>query len=341
MFPTTLASVARMIVETLDQRGLDGRELMSAVGMNPELLCDPNARYPFSCMSRFWMRATEESGDDCLGLDVARMFHATALHGLGFAWLASDSLTDAMQRLARYYRVATTAAVARLDTEGDTYHLHIERAGSAPPAAPAAVDAAAAMLVGMCRKSAGPGFRPLHVALPRPQPTPACAERLIQLIRAPVAFDAPHIVFDVDAAVADRRLPTGNAELAHANEKVLIDYLAHLERNAVSARVKARLVDTLPSGDVNEAMMADSLNMSTRSLQRRLRDEDTSYKRLLDDTRRELALQYLGNSRLSVNEVTYLLGFSDPSNFSRAFRRWQGTSPSDYRARQQGQTPAA
>ena len=82
--------------------------------------------------------------------------------------------------------------------------------------------------------------------------------------------------------------------------------------------------------------MASSLNLSVRSLQRKLSDENTNYKHLLDETRRELAMNYLGNSRLTINEITYLLGFSDPSNFTRAFRRWQGESPSNYRARQIG-----
>jgi len=71
--------------------------------------------------------------------------------------------------------------------------------------------------------------------------------------------------------------------------------------------------------------------MSLRSLQRRLNDEGTSYKDLLDETRRELASHYMAESHRSINEITYLLGFSEPSNFSRAFRRWTGCSPSAYR----------
>jgi len=71
--------------------------------------------------------------------------------------------------------------------------------------------------------------------------------------------------------------------------------------------------------------------VSLRSLQRRLRDEETSYSQLLDETRRELAMQYIRRSRMSINEITYLLGFSEPSNFSRAFKRWTGHSPTEHR----------
>jgi AraC-like DNA-binding protein len=71
--------------------------------------------------------------------------------------------------------------------------------------------------------------------------------------------------------------------------------------------------------------------VSVRSLQRKLADKGTSFARLLEDTRRELSRQYVANSRLSVAEITYLLGFSDPANFTRAFRRWTGQSPSTFR----------
>jgi AraC-like DNA-binding protein len=82
---------------------------------------------------------------------------------------------------------------------------------------------------------------------------------------------------------------------------------------------------------VTEESIADALHLSRRSLQRRLKEEGTSYTQVLDETRRQLAAQYVRHSRLSINEITYLLGFSEPSNFSRAFRRWTGASPTAYR----------
>lgn len=336
MIRTTLASSARLIVMALEQRGIDGELMMREVGLDPGRMADRNARFPFSGMTHLWQRAVQESGDECLGLEVSKQIYPTALHGLGFAWLASDSLTDAMRRLVRYFRVTTTVGEAAIDHQDDRYRLQIRPAAPGLGVAPAAIDATAAGIVHLCRMSAGEVFRPLRVELPRPRPGTGCVERLIHFLRAPIEFDTPVLAIEVDAALADRPLAAANIELAHANEKVLVDYLAHLDRNAIGMQVKARLVDILPSGEVSEETMANGLNLSTRSLQRRLKDEQTSYKRLLDETRRELALQYLGNSRLSINEVTYLLGFSDPSNFTRAFKRWQGIPPSQYRESRTG-----
>ena len=96
-------------------------------------------------------------------------------------------------------------------------------------------------------------------------------------------------------------------------------------------QVKTKLIQELPSGHICEENIAEDLYMSQRSLQRRLREEGTTYKELLNETRRDLAAQYIKVSGVSINEITYLLGFSEPSNFSRAFKRWTGVSPSEYR----------
>lgn len=90
-------------------------------------------------------------------------------------------------------------------------------------------------------------------------------------------------------------------------------------------------IDRLPSGRVDEDDIAASINMSRRSLQRKLKQQGISFSGLLDSSRRELGLQYVRDSRHSLNEIAYLLGFSEPGNFSRAFKRWYRKSPSQYR----------
>ena len=99
----------------------------------------------------------------------------------------------------------------------------------------------------------------------------------------------------------------------------------------MAVQVRAKIIERLPSGHVTQEEIAQELNMSLRNMQRRLRGEGTSFTQLLDDTRRTLATQYVRSRRLSINEITYLLGFSEPSNFSRAFKRWTGLSPSEFR----------
>ena len=99
----------------------------------------------------------------------------------------------------------------------------------------------------------------------------------------------------------------------------------------ISEKVRAELISRLPAGEPARADVAGVLNMSEKTLQRRLSDEDTSYQQVLDETRSELARQYLSERQLSVCDVTFRLGFSDQSSFTRAFKRWTGVSPGEFR----------
>jgi len=115
------------------------------------------------------------------------------------------------------------------------------------------------------------------------------------------------------------------------NEDVAMKYLVSLERASPVMQVKAQLVAMLPEGQVPESAVAERLNMSLRSLQRKLHEEHTSFSEIYNSIRRELANEYIQDSQMSMTEIAYLLGFSEQANFSRAFRRWYGTSPSEAR----------
>jgi len=142
--------------------------------------------------------------------------------------------------------------------------------------------------------------------------------------------DAHRLSFD--ATLANTPLSTAHPELARLNDQTVIDYLARYEHNNLAMQVRAKIIEGLPDGRPCQGDIAETLNTSLRSLQRRLRDEDTSFKDLLNETQQELALQYIRDSSRSIGEITYLLGFSEPSNFTRAFKRWTGKSPGEFRS---------
>ena len=107
-------------------------------------------------------------------------------------------------------------------------------------------------------------------------------------------------------------------------------YIEGFAPDSVAARVRALLLKAMPSGDLDQDGVARALHQSASTLQRRLREEGTSFQRLLDATRREQALAYLKEGRHSLADITFLLGFADQSNFTRAFRRWTGKTPRQY-----------
>jgi AraC-like DNA-binding protein len=114
-------------------------------------------------------------------------------------------------------------------------------------------------------------------------------------------------------------------------DRMLNEEIARLDKSDVVARCKAALLEHMVSGEISEEDTAKRLHMSARTLQRKLAQAGTTYVQLVDDTRRDIALRYINDSRLSITDITFLLGFSYPSAFTRAYKRWTGKTPTESR----------
>jgi AraC-like DNA-binding protein len=327
---TTLGSVAGLIATTLRARGCDPEPLFVAADLDLDRATDPNARFPMLRMQKLWRLAVAATGDPCLGLAAARGFQPAMLHGLGLAWLVSDTLLDAFGRLARYARLINSALHFRLEEQPDS----IDLVAVLPEILPsdfeyAATDLGIAAFLRMCQFTAGQPILPRHVTLQRPQPY--CLAQFEEMFGVSIEYGAPVNRLCFDRQQLTRHLASANPELARINDQVVMDYLARFDRASIAMQVRSKIIHQLPDGIPTQGAIADTLHVSLRSLQRRLREEDTSFKDLLEETRQQLAVQYLRDTRRSIGEITYLLGFSEPSNFTRAFKRWTGKSPAQYR----------
>ncbi|MFQ5935038.1 MAG: AraC family transcriptional regulator [Acidiferrobacterales bacterium] len=326
---TSLASTALLIWKALESYGCDAEVLFKQAGLEPNKMRDPNARYPDAAFLKLYKRAIEATKDASFGLTVARFWHPTSFHALGYAWLASDSLCDALERATRYSKILNDKEQILLEETDDAFRVVFHNPDPDHPTADEDYDAAFAVTVDLCRTSYGKEFNPLRVAMTRDAPTDRGA--FASVFRAPIKYSAQQNILFLGKQELNAQLPTANAELARANDRIVADYLARFERGSIKRQVEAKLLEQLSSGHATQESIAKALNVSTRSLQRKLKQEGTTYKQLLEQTRRELAAQYVKQSQLSINEITFLLGFSEPANFSRAFKRWTGLSPSEYR----------
>ncbi|MFQ5937625.1 MAG: AraC family transcriptional regulator, partial [Acidiferrobacterales bacterium] len=318
--------MALLIWKALESYGCDARPLFEQADLDPEKLRDANARYPVTAMTRLWKLAGEISQDPSFGLTAARFWHPTTFHALGYSWLASETLRDAFDRLVRYCRILSSAAAVRLEESAEDFRLILGTTEPQLRPADEAIDAGLATIIGMCRMTYGSDFNPLRVTMRRDPPANRAA--FAQVFRAPIQFSASENILFLGKVELSTPLPTANAELARTNDRVITEYLARFDRGTIKMQVEVKLLEQLSSGHASQESIAAALNLSTRSLQRKLKEEGTTYKQLLELTRRELAAQYVKQPDLSINEITFLLGFSEPANFSRAFKRWTGVSPS-------------
>jgi AraC-like DNA-binding protein len=323
---TTITSWALLIWKALLNHGVDPHAVFKQAGMDPAKLGDGKARYRLADMTRLWAIAIEHTDNPCLGLAVGKLWAPTTFHALGFAWLASHSLKDALQRLVRYSRIVNNSLTVSLEESGMQLNLCLSSHEDARNIHYAAHDASIVTILVMCRFLCGQDFSPLAIHSTRPRSV--CAEPIDQFAGTSIIYnsDADKTVFD--RIRAEQRLATGNSELSKVNEEVALKYLVSIDRTSILMLVKSTLVELMPTGQVTEETVAASLNLSLRTLQRKLSDEGTTFAALYQSLRQEMAQQYIRDSQMSLTEIAYLLGFSEQSNFTRAFRRWYGTSPS-------------
>ncbi len=328
---SVISSSVLMIARAIDSYGEDSNELFRRAGLDPERLRQPLARYSHPSIQTLWQIAVEATGDPCFGLRVASFWHPTTFHALGYSWLASRNLEEAFERLVRYSSLVNTAARGALHFErmqqAFCFYASIDHVEPKPR--PAAMDAGLASILVMCRAAYGSRFRPQRVTMLHADP--GCPDQFAELYKAPVEFSRERYAMYIDPEIALEPLVTANPELVRVNDQIVTDYLASLDHSDVVMRVRSELIERLPSGHLDEGDIAASINLSRRSLQRKLKQQGVSFSGLLDSSRRELGLQYVRDSRHSLNEIAYLLGFSEPGNFTRAFKRWYGKAPSQYR----------
>jgi AraC-like DNA-binding protein len=332
--PSVLSSWARTIVDALAAANVDVNAVLAAAGIPAEALRDPNARLPMQGTARLWKEAVRCTGDPAFALRATRHVRQTTFHALGYAVFASATLRDALHRLLRYSELVSDAVELVLETSDAAARLSFEVPPGVDPPSEEAIDAVTSLIVRTCRTLTDRSFSLLSVEQRRPEPDDPTP--YFRFFRCPIVFGAAADAVTFDPEVLDRPLPTSNPELASHNDDLVRRYIAGMRQESTADRVRRALVERL-SGDVSPAAVAAALGMSVRSLQRRLGEQGLTYLGVLNETRRELSRAYLRDSRYSITEVAFLLGFDDASAFARAFRRWTGLSPSAYRGQVSGE----
>jgi AraC-like DNA-binding protein len=234
-------------------------------------------------------------------------------------------LREALNRATRYAHIIGEDREHRLEDTAKGLTVTLSRSLKLP----ALMDLAMSIWLSACRLNYGQDLNPVEVNFIHSQL--GCAEEYDSYFKAPVSFNADYDSFTLPADAVDRRLPIGNPHLAALSDQYIITYLAELDKNNIVQRVKGAIIEMLPSGGVSDDKVAKRLNMSTRSLQRKLQGAHTSFGKLLDEVRHEIAEHYLHDSNVSLTEIAFILGYSEYSSFWRAYKRWTKASPSEIR----------
>ncbi len=328
---STLATLILPIAKALRLQGVDPMALLEEAGIDASHVINADRRIDVEHMQELWRLATAATGDEAFGLHAAEQLQPATLQGLGLGFLASDTIYDALQRLVRFSRILSSGLSLELQQRGEYVDLvyTYDVADLPPDHVWQAFDFAMGLVLVMCRLTLGEYVSPIGIEAERPRPQKP--EVFESMLGSRVSFECErNCLTFVRADIVDR-LVTANDELARINDEQVETYLASFLPVSTAREVVGKIVERLPDGPPSQKQIAEALHVSNRTLQRKLKDEGTSFIDLLQDTRLQLAQKYLAQPQRSVVEVAYLLGFSEPSTFSRAFKRWTGQAPVDYR----------
>jgi AraC-like DNA-binding protein len=325
---TTIASYVQAFASALDSRGIDPQSVFDAAGISVQTSSDPLKRISEIEVARLFQESIAATGDPYFGIAVGKRMQPGNLHALGFGLLSSSSLRDFYNRISNYYHVVTQSADFYSYEQGEQSVLAAKNVASS--VCWETRDAWLTMMVRFLRFLYQRDIDPVWIEMSRPMPEQG-AQPYQDYFNCPVRFGCSEERIAMNSSLMDDPVPGASPDMAQHNDQIVMQYLEKMDRNDIVNRVRRHIIEDLASGKLSKQAVADKMHMSPRNLQLKLAGENTTFQDTLDTTRRNLATGYMQQSHLAITEIAYLLGFSDASNFTRAFRRWFGQSPRAYR----------
>ena len=324
---TTLARIPLMLLERTSEMGLSRKELLSTAGLTEEMLSDPDTRIPASRIEALWRTVIARCPDPAMGVHFGASISARELGLVGYTMAYSPTLGRALQRIARYSRVVSESIEITLDTERTEITMN---GGPRFDALKRPLDSRLAALLAVAREITATDVVPREVRFSYEKP--ADTSQFAAVFRCPLRFgkSAGALVFYEEDL--GRRVVTADTTLVGYLDRLADEALESLSgAETFVGRVRRAIWQEVSDGRPSLKRTAKVLGTSVRTLQRRLTDEETTFAHVLEAFRKEMASGLLRNRELSIYEVAFLLGYSEPSTFHRAFRRWTGSSPQEFR----------
>jgi AraC-like DNA-binding protein len=326
------ARPAIFVVNELRRRGVATDDLLRQVALRRADLADPEARVPYSAVLGLIERAAAVTGDASFGLRLGAARDQRDSGLLGFVLLNSSTLMDALTNLQRYFRVVGEGEEFEIERGGPLVTLRFRETEPGLRGLRQNSDYIAAMLVRACRDMTRKHVSPVRVEFihRRPNQKVGYAELLGCAVRFNADWDS--LVYPAEAM----RLPVVGADnkLMKVLEDACREVLGPTPRKQDLVHdVRDLIIDKLTKGGAQFDEIARELNMSSKTLERRLAERDTTFSALLDEIRSTIAKRYLRETDSRLDQIAYLTGFSEPAALVRAFKRWTGTTPIRFRER--------
>jgi AraC-like DNA-binding protein len=324
--PMVESGCVRPLVDAFERLGYDRMGLIQAAGLDERRLADPDATLPCTAFGEMIAHATRARPRPNLALQLARVTPIGAFPLIDYLILSCDTVGEGLVRLARYYRLVAAGAQIELSQAHDGMRVHPVHGG------------------GAFQDEYGISLSLLHLGRESDGRARASfvsfAHQPDDVVEFESAFGCPvrvragwsgYVLTKETWALPMRGRDA--ALLSHLEERADERLAAFISPSDIVSRVRRVISHELAEGHASMGEVARELAMTTRTLQRRLAEHSTTFQRVTEEARRESAQRLLAGARLSIAEISYALGYSEPAAFHRAFRRWTSTTPQEYRAR--------
>lgn len=326
MDATVLPVATRALVDACGRLGLDTTVVLDRAGLTRRALDDPDARIPAEAADALWREARAATGDPALALHAAEATPFGAFRVLDYLGASGATLGEGLARVATYMPLIDPRASVQVVQEPGAVALTLQRRVGPVPAS--AQEYTLAILVSRIRHTAR---EPLAPSVRFTFARPAWAGEYPRVLGTEPTFEAsaPAVVVQRQAWNGPTR--SGSSQLFAALDLHARTLLAQAKADDVVGRVCAAIAASEPGTAPSLAGAARHLGVSTRTLQRQLKERGTEFSALVDEVRRARAEAFLAARDVSIAEVSWLLGFREQSAFARAFKRWTGRSPTRWR----------
>ena len=328
--PMAQGGLTRLAIARLEGAGVPVAPLLKGVGLTPELIADSEERLRVQSQIKFLDEAAIALKDDCLGFTLAREHDPREIGLLYYVMASSQTLGDALKRVARYSQITNEALVVRY-REGNRLIINLSYSGVPRHSDRHQIEFCMFAALRICRVLTGQNLVPQHFSIAHYR-SEGTAE-MSRFVGTKVEFGADTDEFALNSNA--RELPVIHAD-HHLND-LLLKYCeaALADRGAGGSQLRTSVENAissvLPHGRVLIEDVARSLGMSKRTLARKLSNEGLNYSEIFEHLRRDLAVRYLDDRKMHVSKIAWLLGFHEVSAFTHAFKRWTGKTPSQLR----------
>lgn len=325
---TVNASSARSLSGYLLKKGCAKQALEKKTGLQLDELDQPDHRIPLSTFHALWDTAESFTKDPAIGLHIGENSNTDEMGVVGHIFFNNVTLGDALTQFERLYSLVNAGMRVEFYVDDDFAYLnyHCE---SPEYYSRANMDRTMAISVARARSLIHATLKMEYVAFAHPEP--GYADEYHRIFQCPVKFDQPYCSIVFKKQFLEFELPKRNPYLHQVLTRHVETLLNKIRpKKSLSDQVKQIASKQLPKGDVDAEKIAAKLCMSRHTLYRKLKSEGHAFQELVESVRKEKAIRYIKENRYSLSEIAFLLGFSELSAFSRAFKRWTGTSPAKY-----------